>query len=183
MTATEFAHQLRQAALEIQAGKALQRAAQSVHADRVVRIFDSPGVGGSYNKTNPVYVKNSQLRRTNKGKSGKAKDTSYFKSYYDLKQEQGFDADTVNLRLTNDLQMDFANSKIDSGTGAVDVGNVIKESELLYVEKIRSSENMKKLKSNIKKFGNFLEFTPEETNKFNTILEAELLSTLRGERR
>ena len=173
LTPQEYSAKLRAQAKALSELKPLQVAAQAVHAMRVERIFDTPGVGGSYNKTKPIWMKNSELRRKNKGKSGKATDTSYFSSYYALKAAQGFDPDIVNLRLTNDLQSDFANSQKTNGTGTPPSGKVIKVNNGLYIEALRRGKNVQKLNANIKRFGNFIAFTKAERDEFHRIIAIE----------
>lgn len=182
MTTKEYIASLQKAITEIKSGEALQRAAQSVHNDRVLRIFDVGSVARGYNSTKPVWIENKYVRNSqNKGKTGRAEKTSYFKSYKAFKGAIGMGTD-VNFRVTNDLQMDFANSRINPNSGKPDTGTVIKVSNELFVEEIRSSENMDKLKGNIARFGDFIAFTSAEKKKFETILQQELIATLRGER-
>lgn len=167
---------------KIQSGAALQIAAQTVHADRVERIFDTGSVARGYNSTTPIYIENKYVRNNrNKGKTGRAQKTSYFSSYKAFKENIGMGSE-VNFRVTNDLQMDFSNSQVNPNTGAPSAGNVIKVNNFLFVEALRSSENVDKLNGNIKRFGNFVAFTSGEKEKFNKILQAELTATLRGER-
>jgi len=184
LTVAEQILSLKQAATLLQGGKALQRAAQDVHADRVERIFDRGSVARGYS-TKPIYISNKDMRGgQNRGKSGNATKTSYFSGgYKQYKGVIGFDNSKVNFRNTNDLQSDFANSRVNSGTGKADSGQVIKRSNLLYVEELRSSENIDKLRGNEKRFGNFTNFTNAEREKFNTILRLELIATLNGQRK
>jgi len=169
-------------ATKLQSGAALQIAAQTVHSDRVERIFDIGSVARGYNSTDPVYIENKYVRNNrNKGKTGKAEKTSYFSSYRAFKEAIGMGSE-VNFRVTNNLQMDFANSSVNPNTGAPNAGNVIKVNNSLFVEALRSSENVKKLEGNIARFGNFVAFTQAERDKFNKILQLELTATVRGER-
>ena len=173
MTTEQYIAELKARATKLQSGAALQRAAQTVHADRVKRIFDDGSVARGYS-TKPIYISAKQSRK------GVGK---YFKGgYKEYKAYAGFDNSKVNFRNMNDLQMDFANSQVNPNTGAPDSGNVIKVSNSLFVEKLRSKENIDKLNGNIKRFGNFVAFTSGEREKFNKILQAELGATLRGER-
>jgi len=183
LTTEQYIEQLKLTATKLQSGKALQVAAQNVHADRVERIFDKGTVARGYNSTKEVWIENKFVTGgRNNGKTGKATKTSYFKSYKDYKGAIGFNNSYVNFRVTNDLQSDFANSQVSSGTGKPDAGEVIKVNNSLFVEKLRSQENIDKLEGNIKRFGNFVAFTSGERTKFNNILKQELIATLRGER-
>jgi hypothetical protein len=177
MTTEEHIKRLRATAQKLAQNVPLAIAAQSVHAMRVKRIFDD-GVGGSYNSTREVWMDNTQLRRTNRGKTGKAEKTSWFKSYKDLKVAQGFDGNKVNLRLTNDLQSDFANAPITSGT-ALNVGKVIKVTDNIYIEGLRRPHNVKKLKANIRRFGDFTRFTDAERQAFKNVLQFEFNKLLK----
>jgi hypothetical protein len=174
LTVAEQILSLKQAATILQGGEALQRAAQSVHADRVERIFDKGSVARGYS-TKPIYI-SAKNNRKGVGK--------YFKGgYKEYKAYAGFDNSEVNFRNTNDLQSDFANSRINSGIGKADSGEVIKVNNLLYVEELRSADNVTKLRGNEKRFGNFTNFTNAERAKFNEILKFELIATLNGERK
>ena len=182
LTPEQFAAKLREKAKAIALNAPLQIAAQSVHADRVIRIFSDGISGASYNKTDALYVADKDLRRagTHRGKTGKTIKTSAYPSYYALKRQQGFDPNKVNLRLTNDLQSDFANSQKTNTTGAPPVGEVIKVNNNLYVEALRRSENVDKLKGNIKRFGNFVAFTQKEKDDFQRIYAFEMTKLLQS---
>jgi len=180
MTAQEHVAKLQKQVQAIAANKPFAIAVQSVHALRVLRIFDKGIEGASYNKDKEIWVENTQLRRTNSGKSGRASKVSYFKSYYDLKANQKFDPNKVNLRLTNDLQSDFANAQMTNGTGRPPVGKAIKVNDYIYVEALRRSNNVKKLRQNIKRYGDFTRFTAEERSKFANVLTSETNKLLQG---
>lgn len=173
MTPAEHIAKLKATVAALERNKPFAIAVQTVHALRVLRIFDKGIEGASYS-TRPIRVENTKLRRTNKGKSGKAQKTSYFEGgYYELKKAQGFNPNKVNLRLTNDLQSDFANAQMTEGSGRPPVGKPIKVNDYIFVESIRRSENVKKLQANIARYGDFTRFTPEERTKFVTILQEE----------
>lgn len=165
MTTQQYIAQIKKTIAQLQDGKALQRAAQTVHADRVLRIFDEGAVVRGYS-TKPTSVKYN-------GKS------QYFKGgYKEFKAVIGFDNSKVNFRVTNDLQMDFANSRVDTGTGNPNVGEPIKVNNFYFKEEIRSSENVKKLDGLKKKFGDFVSLTDSDKHKFNVVLEQELFAIL-----
>lgn len=175
LTPEQWAAKLLRQAEAIKANAPLQIAAQTVHAMRVHRIFDE-GIAGAKYGGGALYVADKNLRRagSHKGKTGSTIKTTYFKNYADLKRQQGFSGDKVNMRLTNDLQSDFANSQKTDGTGAAPSGQVIKVSNDLYVEAIRRPQNMVKLESGIRKFGNFIAFTPDERAEFQRIYTSEM---------
>lgn len=151
----------------------LKIAAQTVHALRVLRIFhrgiDRTGgkINPAYNKGNALYVPNDKLRRSagNKGKTGKTIKTNYFKSYYALKRNQGFDPNTVNLRLTNNLQSDFANVTLSESSDAFPANAApIKITPDHYVERLDRQENVNKFKGLSRKYNRpFSFFKPERT--------------------
>jgi hypothetical protein len=161
----------------IKKNEPLRIAAQTVHGDRVERIFDIGSVAKGYNRTDELWVADENLRRagSHRGKTGK---TTYFKSYYDLKQQQGFNPNEVNMRLKNDLQMDFANASIDAGTGKADAGEVIFINNNLYIEALRRPKNVDKLNGLIEKYGNFVAVTAAERKKFLKINKLEMLNML-----
>ena len=181
MTVQDHIAKLQAGLKALDQGKPLAIAAQTVHALRVVRIFDKEGTGGTYNKTRPLYVADKNLRRagSHRGKTGKPIKTTAFPSYYALKRQQGFNPDIVNMRLTNDLQSDFANAPQTNGLNTP-VGNVIKVSNSLFMEALRRQNNVKKLKSGIKKYGDFTKFTKSERAKFAQIVQFELMKVLNG---
>ena len=124
-------------------------------------------------------MQDTELRRkANSGKTGRAQKTSRFDSYRALKIDQ-MGTDTVNLRLTNDLQMDFANSSTDVGQGAPVAGPVTKVSNSLVTVELRRAENVRKWHWLKNRFGNFDEFTGEEQSEFFKLLNLELTQLLR----
>ena len=159
----------------------LKIAAQTVHAFRVKRLFHDGIQGASYNKTKELWVENSQLRRNpNKGKSGRAQKVSYFKSYYDLKRNQGFDPNIVNMRLTNNLQSDFANTNLSPTNDAVpSAASPIQINASLWVERLDRSENLEKYKALSKRYKNPFRFTKSERKLFKEIAQEELLTLLK----
>jgi hypothetical protein len=177
LTTQQFIAKLREQQKQLY--KPLAIAAQSVHADRMFRIFDTGTVARGYDKTQELWVADDKLRKQGShiGKTGKRIKTTYFKSYYDLKQKQGFDPNEVNFRLTNDLQSDLANSQKTNST-ALNVGQVIKVSNRLYQEALRRPKNAEKLEGLESRFGPFTKFTQAERKKFNDIIEFEMRKLL-----
>ena len=181
MTVQEHIAKMRAGLKALDQGKPLAIAAQTVHALRVVRIFDKEGTGGTYNKTRPLYVADKNLRRagSHRGKTGKPIKTTAFPSYYALKRQQGFNPDIVNMRLTNDLQSDFANAPQTNGTNTP-VGPLTEINKNLYVEDVKRPNNIVKLKSGIKKYGDFTKFTKSERAKFAQVAQFEFMKVLNG---
>jgi hypothetical protein len=182
LTPAQYAAKLRSRMKQLQEGEPLRIAAQTVHAMRVERIFDTGTVARGYNKTKELWVDDSNLRSngSHRGKTGKSIKTTYFSSYFALKGQQGFDNSKVNFRLTNDLQMDFANSTLDPGTGKAGVGTPIKKSNTLFVEALRRSDNQDKLKGLKAKFGDFTIFYQNERDTFFKVIKFETFKLLNG---
>ena len=111
LTTKQYVAKLRKQMKLLAQGEPLRIAALTVHAMRIERIFDTGTVARGYNKTKELWVADKDLRSAgnHRGKTGNPIKTTYFKSYFDLKGRQGFNNSKVNFRLTNDLQMDFAN--------------------------------------------------------------------------
>ena len=129
-----------------------------------------------------MYISDDRLRKegNHTGKTGKPIKTSYYKSYADMKKQQGFTGGQVNLRLTNDLQSDFANSPQKNGTGKPSAGKVIKVNNNIYIEALRRPLNVKKLRGHIARYGDFTQFTNEERAKFADTLNFEFDKLLKG---
>lgn len=183
LTPAQFAAKLKAKVVAIQRDNLpLKIAANTVHALRVLRIFHEGKnqTGGKitpdYNKSKPLYVPNDKLRRSggNKGKTGKPIKTNYFKSYFDLKRQQGFDPNTVNWRMTNNLQSDYANAQLSKASNAVPKPNTIKINVNHYVERLDREENIEKLSGLKKKYGNVTAFTQAEREMFNTVFAGEM---------
>ena len=175
MTSAEHIAKLRASVRALDENKPFAIAVQSVHALRVLRIFDK-GIDGASYTGGEMWIADDKLRKNGNhtGKNGKSIKTSYYKSYADMKKQQGFTGGQVNLRLTNDLQSDFANSPQTSGTGRPPVGEAIKVSSSFYIEALRRPLNQKKLHGHIARYGDFTLFTQEERKKFNETLTFEL---------
>lgn len=182
MTVAEEIAKLRASVKALADNRPLEFAAQTVHGMRVKRIFQDGISGASYNTTRELWVADKNLRRSgsHKGKTGRSIKTTYFKSYFDLKNQQGFKSGKVNLRLTNDLQSDFANSPQTDGTGAPPIGKVIKVSNNVYMEALRRPKNVQKLKGLVRKYGDFTLFTPNERTKFAFVYQAEMNKLLKS---
>lgn len=181
LTQDQWIAKLLKQAEAIKVNAPLQIASQTVYAMRVHRIFDEGIAGAKYgqgakNPNRELWVADKNLRRagSHKGKTGKTIKTTYFKNYPDLKNQQGFSGDVVNLRLTNDLQSDYANSEKTDSTAASVVGPITKVNNDLYIEDIKRPQNVIKLRSAIEKFGNFIAFTPFEKSEFQRIYTSEM---------
>ena len=172
LTAEQFTRRLKEKAkLLSKENLPLKIAAQTIHTLRVNRIFhvglnSSAGKIGTYNSTNELYASDDQLRRagTHRGKTGKSIKTSYYKSYKELKAQQGFRNDRVNLRMTNDLQSEFANINISKGNDSAHKNSApIKINPNRYIERVN---NLDKLRGIEAKYGDVFGFTKGEITKF-----------------
>jgi len=149
----------------------LKLAAASVHADRINRIFyvglnSTAGRIGTYDTTRELWASDDQLRRagTHRGKTGKRIKTSYYPNYKALKKQQGFRNDRVNLRMTNNLQSEFANVNISASSNTVPRNaKPIKVNKNKYIERV---DNVGKLEGIEAKYGDVFGFTKGEINKF-----------------
>jgi hypothetical protein len=161
----------------------LKLAAQTIHTDRINRIFhvglnSSAARIGVYDTTRELWVSDDQLRRagTHKGKFGDPTKTSYYKNYKELKKQQGFRNDRVNLRMTNNLQSEFANKNIGKNSNSIPSNaKPEKINNDKYVERI---DNEKKVKGLEEKYGTIFEFTKGERSKFYRVYNAEALRIL-----
>lgn len=181
MTPQEHIAKLKASVKALEENKPFAIAVQSVHALRVLRIFDK-GIDGASYTGGPMYIADNKLRKAGNhtGKTGKPIKTSYYKSYADMKKQQGFTGGQVNLRLTNDLQSDFANSPQTNGTGRPPAGKAIKINPNIYIEALRRPLNQKKLRGHIARYGDFTRFTNEERTKFAETLNFEFDKLLKG---
>lgn len=181
MTPQEHIAKLKASVKALEENKPFAIAVQSVHALRVLRIFDK-GIDGASYTGGEMWIADNKLRKAGNhtGKTGKPIKTSYYKSYAEMKKQQGFTGGQVNLRLTNDLQSDFANSPQTNGTGVPPAGKAIKINPNIYIEALRRPLNQKKLKGHIKRYGDFTRFTNEERTKFAETLNFEFDKLLKG---
>lgn len=171
----------------LQAGVAMQRAVRSVMAAQTVRIFEkgqnSAGAAiGSYNNRDEMWVNPDTLPRnvSPRGKPGNTRKvkgqrkTAYFTSYQALRQEVGRESGFINLRLTNDLQSDFANAQI-SGDGVISNPEPKKISTLEYHVTLKRDVNIKKRRGLEKRFGPIFNLTSGEKRFYLDVLRKEIL--------
>lgn len=163
-----------------------ERAVRSVHAEMTTRIF-SKGLNtsgakmGQYDNSKEIWASDKNLRKkgTHKGKpneAGKRKTikTSYYKSYKDLRQQQGVESNFVNIRMTNDLQSDFANAEMSKTSNAIAKATPVKVSELIYQFTLKRDLNAKKKEGMEDKHGEIFKLTKGELDNFYTILRKEI---------
>lgn len=161
----------------------LKIASQTIHTLRIQRIFHvglnaSAARIGVYDTTRELWVSDDQLRRagTHRGKTGKRIKTSYYPNYKDLKKQQGFRNDRVNLRMTNNLQSDFANVNIPASSDSFPKNSEpVRINPHKYIERV---ENDGKIQGIEAKYGDVFGFTVGEINKFYKVYEFEALKIL-----
>lgn len=163
----------------------LEIAARTTHALITNRIFhegkNSSGSRiGSYNTTTELWASDENLRRagTHRGKTGNPTKTSYYKSYKDLKRQQGFNANVVNLRMKNELQSDFANARIAEGSDSPPKPNTIKVNPNEYRIVLRKQINVEKKAGLEQKYGAIFNHTKAERKQFYKVVQKELIRWL-----
>lgn len=169
----------------IESGKPIFLGARSALGQSVGRIFEdgekSDGSQiGTYNSTNELWVNPNTLPRKvqPRGKPGKERNvqnrkTVYFKSYKDLRSEQGRESEKVNLRLTNDLQSDYANAQITGG-GIAQNPQPIKVSAMEYKITLKRQGNIDKKAGLEKRYGKIFNLTQGEKNTFYDVVRKEV---------
>lgn len=169
----------------IESGLPMLRAVRSVMAVQHSRIFEegkssAGGAIGSYNDKDELYVNPSTLPRavSPRGKPGKSKNiqnrkTVYFKSYEDLRSEVGRESGFVNIRLSGDLQSDFANASLTSDV--IKAPEPVKISNLEYHVTLKRDINIKKKAGLEKKYGPIFKLTEREKTFYFDVLRKEIL--------
>lgn len=172
---------------EIESGKPFKIAALSALSEMTVRIFEegknsSGGKIGSYDTSKELWVSNEQLPRagTNKGKAGKATKTSYYKNYKALREQQGREGGFVNIRLTNELQSDWANVPVGKDENGVRPPNPIPITNNRYQMQLRKDINIKKKEGLEGKYGNIFDLTKAEEKILNDVYTFELNKLFNG---
>ena len=163
----------------------LEIAARTTHALITNRIFhegknSSDSRIGSYNTSTELWASDEDLRRagTHRGKTGNPTKTSYYRSYKALKQQQGFNANMVNLRMKNELQSDFANARIAEGNDAPPKPNTIKVNPNEYRIVLRKQINVDKKAGLEQKYGKIFSHTKAERKAFHKVAQKELIKWL-----
>ena len=183
MTPGEYADKLRSQLDDLKRNnRPFQLAVYGTVAESCNRIFYS-GVTASgsqyqYNDTTPLYVSEARQKAvlTHKGKTGKSKfkdgkehKTTYFKSYRELREKQGLEAGFVNWTYYGDLKSDYTNSPPQSNTAVP-----IKINLNWYESRLNRPANLEKYTHLSKRYGDFLNVSPQEETKFYDVLEKQL---------
>ena len=167
----------------------LKIAVYTIVGEQSIRIFqdglNSAGSKiGSYNNSVALYVnttKSAPIKNAPKGKNGDVKfkngnphKSTYYKSYKEFRSKQKRESGFVNLRLTNELQSDFSNSKVSVSSTKVVAGKPIKVNVHFYKTELKKDINQKKREGLENKYGRIFKLTKEEKTKFLSILQKEL---------
>lgn len=179
MTTAEFNKKLDEQLKEISNAKFLLTSVSEVHSRQVKRIFNTGingdgGKIGSYDTKDPLYVNpdDSPKKFPTKGKtgqtvfkSGKKHKTGYFDSYKAFRQAISRETGFVNLRLTENLKLDFTNSLTLMGG--------------MYVTGTKKKENSDKVNGAIDKYGaSTFQLSDNEKSIFIESVKLKLLATL-----
>lgn len=161
----------------------LKIAARTIHKDITVRIFEQGKKAdgsdiGKYATAPPMYInpKTSpgsvkKLQPIGKHgetvfKNGKPHKTAYVSSYKDYRQKIGRPTEKVNLVLSGDLQLDFANGKVSNPSPQkVNVNE--------YIVTLKRDINQKKKDGAEAKYGEIFAHSTGEVDKFVSIAEKE----------
>lgn len=167
----------------INENKPLAIAATSTHTLQVDRIFGKgegiAGKIGNYNTTKPLYVNPDDSPKSfpTKGKpkkdkegqsvfqSGKKHKTGFFTSYSAFRKAIGRQTNFIDLKLTNLLFSDYANS-------------LRKVNPFRWVSGLKNAANFDKLDGLKKRFGPITDLSKNEKESFFNILEKELAKSL-----
>lgn len=165
----------------VRSGKAFEIAVKSIVAEQTVRIFQkgqkSDGTPiGQYNRSKPLYVYTPPAPKkvTGKGKKGKKIKGGYYKNYAAFRQQQGRESGFVNIRLTNELQSDFANSRVGKSSKRIAKARPIKINRYLYQVLIKKAINIQKVQGLEGKYGAIFAPTRREQKRLVEFLNFEL---------
>lgn len=186
MNITEYIKKLDEKIASEKYLKPFELAVRSAHAEMTTRIFSkglnsAGGKMGTYDATKEIWIpdsalpkKGSHLGKPNKDGKRKKIKTTYYKSYREMRQQQGREAGFVNIRLTNDLQSDFANAEISKTSTAIAPAKPVKVSPTIYRITLKRDLNVKKKEGMEEKYGPIFRLTVDEKAKFYTVLRKEL---------
>lgn len=171
-TPKEYAEALRKIGDNLAKGVWVERAARDTMTLSDARIF-SDGKNSKNTKignysTKPIYIDPDAAPRavSNTGKTGKKiKSGFYPKGYKQFRSQQGRESAFVNLRLTGELESDYANST--NGPRPIKINN------LSYKITLNKQVNIDKKKGAEKKYGRIFLLTRKEDKQFNRSMNFE----------
>lgn len=180
ITIQQFITKQNQRIAELKKGVPLAKAAATVHAVLVQRVFREGKTAfdtkiGTYNSSTPLYVnpnrsprklpttgKHGQKIFTTGKKKGQAHKTTYYSSYKDFRSRQGRESSFVNLVLFGNLQSDFSNSLQEVNANK-------------WIAGTKREENTNKMNGAEKKYGEIFSLTKEENELFQETAREEFL--------
>lgn len=157
----------------IDTGRIVELGARDSMSQSVVRIFErgQKSDGGSIGKysTKPAYFspKNTPKDTNHKGKTGNRIKTGFYKGgYAELRKQQGRESNFVNLRFTNELQSDYANSSVSKTSGVLARPNPIPAGNNKFVITLNKQINIDKRDGLETKYGKIFNLTNSEKQLF-----------------
>lgn len=166
--------------------KPFRRAVQTVHTQRITRVFDNGekadgGKIGQYS-TKPIYVSAKtygfSFAGQGKNQARRSKDsprkTKYFaEGYKGFRQFVKRPVNFINLGLTYDLRFDLSNSS----SRRVNMPDKVSPHE--YHERLKRPHNIEKVDGLENRFGNIFGFSQKERDDFGRIVQVELTNLMK----
>lgn len=179
MTTAEYISKLDRQLSAIEDAKFLLPCVGAAHARQVERVFTN-GINalgakiGQYNSSDPIYVNPNSSPKgfpttgktgSDTFKDGRKHKTGYFDSYKAFRQAISRETGFVNLRLTEDLKIDFTNSLTLSGN--------------VYQTGVRKKTNADKVDGIADKYGpETWALTADEIETYKDCVRRKLYDTL-----
>ena len=197
LTAKQFIEKLERKLRDIQERNVpLQIAVRSVTAQQAVRIFQeglnsAGGKIGSYSTTpriiSPRFAPRKFAADTfqpfNRAQRARVGKKGYYgkffaQGYKQFRAEQGRESAFVNLRLTNDLQSDFANVPLAPTVNTVAPPSPIRVNTHEYKMTLKRPENIEKKDGLEDRYGKIFNLTRQERDLFVRVANFELRKIL-----
>lgn len=197
LTAKQFVEKLEKKIRDLdERNVPLEIAVRTVTALQTVRIFQegknsAGGNIGTYSTTPriisprfaPKKFQADDFQPFNTAQRAKTGKKGYYgkffsQGYKQFRAEQGRESAFVNLRLTNDLQSDFANVSMAVTANAVPQPSPIKVNTHTYKMTLKRAENIEKKDSLEEKYGPVFNLTRAEVETFKRVQSFELRKIL-----
>ncbi len=173
ITAKQLVEKFAQVQGIIDTGLIVEIGARDSMSQSVVRIFErgQKSNGSSIGKysTKPDYFspKNTPKDTNHKGKTGDTIKTGFYKGgYAELRRQQGRESNFVNLRFTNELQSDYANSGVGKTSNKLASPKPIKAGDNKFLITLNKEVNIDKRDGLEGKYGNIFDLTNSEKQLF-----------------
>ncbi len=157
----------------IDTGRIVEIGARDSMTQSVVRIFerglkaDSSSIGKYSTKPSYFSPANTPKDTNHKGKTGNRIKTGYYaEGYAELRRQQGRESNFVNLRFTNELQSDYANSGVSRTSGALARATPIPAGNNKFLITLNKQVNIDKKDGLESKYGNIFDLTNSERQLF-----------------